>query len=129
MINKSEELKEKEKEDEDNIKSNSIKTSVFEDYKKIDNLCSLAVDNIESNTIKGNKSIGEIEEVLDYDTMNYFRDSLNNPNIQDKKLIEKMMNLIMVIEKSDSYSIKYKNTVLREMKNRFVIEQEKLNSK
>jgi hypothetical protein len=61
--------------------------------------------------------------------MNYFRESLNNPNIQDKQLIEKMMNLIMVIEKSESHSIKDKNLVLREMKNRFIIEQEKLNSK
>ena len=43
MINLSEEAKEKEKEDEDYMKSHSIKTSVVEDHKKKDNLRSLVI--------------------------------------------------------------------------------------
>ena len=40
-----------------------------------------------------------------------------------------MMKLISVIEKSVDLSNKNKNEVLRQMKNKFLIEQEKLNSK
>ncbi len=107
---------------EEIIKEESTKKNVIEFDKKIDKINPFIVNNTNNITIN---PIIEKDEQLDNDTINFFRDTLNNPINKNStnELILKISNLIELIEKSNSLSNKHKNDVLRQMKDKFMEEQ------
>ena len=107
---------------EEIIKEESTKKIVIEFDKKIDKINPFIVNNTNNITIN---PIIEKDEQLDNDTINFFRDTLNNPINKNStnELILKISNLIELIEKSNSLSNKHKNDVLRQMKDKFMEEQ------
>ena len=106
------------------IKNKTNKRHIIEFDKKIDELNPLIINKTINETII---SKNNLDEELDVDTLIFFKESLNNKNnteVTDK--IEKLMGLI---ENSNNLSNKNKNSLLKQMKDKFILEQELIISK
>lgn len=122
-LNKSEE--EAENKSEEMIKAETNKRNVIEFEKKVDEVNPLIINNSNNETINPKENI---EEVLDNETIDFFRNTLNNSNNNsaNSNLIDKIGSLMGLIENSNTLTNKHKNEFLKQMKEKFFEEQKNL---
>ncbi len=113
---------------EEIIKAETFKRNVIEFEKKVDEINPLTINNPNNETI--NPKI-DLDEELDNETINFFRYTLSDSknNSANSELIDKIANLMSLIEKSSTLTNKHKNEFLRQMKDKFFEEQRNLISK
>jgi len=115
---------------EEIIKAEANKRNVIEFEKKVDDINPMMIINTHNETIF-QKNEEPDDDVLDNETLIFFRNTLNNSNnnSNNPEIIDKIGKLMKLIENSNSLSNKHKNEVLRQMKDKFLEEQENLKSK